>query len=330
MSFLTMTKLGAVRIGLSGWTYRPWRGVFYPEGLPQRQELAYASRRFPSIEINGTFYGLQKPDAFLRWREETPGGFVFSIKGSRYITHLLRLKDVRVPLANFFASGLLRLGPKLGPILWQLPPNFRFDADRLASFLALLPEDTDQALDLARQHDSRVNDRCWLKHQGNQPMRHALEIRNDSFRSTRFVELLREHRVGLVCADTVEWPRLMDVTADFVYCRLHGSQELYVSGYDDDALKTWAERVSAWVRGEEPVDAERVTAPLSPSKKGRDVYLYFDNDVKVRAPADAHMLAQRLGLLVGAESKDVSTGAPRKLSTLEKPRRHWPPISSAQ
>ncbi len=325
-----MRKLGIVRIGLSGWTYKPWRGVFYPEGLPQKQELAYASRRFSSIEINGTFYGLQKPDAFLRWRKDTPDDFVFSIKGSRYITHLLRLKDVKAPLANFFASGLLRLGPKLGPILWQFPPNFKFDENRLASFLALLPGDTDQALNLARQHDSRLNDRCWLRHEGNQLIRHALEIRNDSFRNAQFVELLREHRVGLVCADTVEWPRLMDVTADFVYCRLHGSQELYVSGYDNQALESWAGRVAAWARGEEPADAERIAAPLPPSKKGRDVYLYFDNDVKVRAPADAHMLAKRLGLVTEASRDDVSALEPKKASELEKPRRHWPPLSSAR
>ncbi|HEY4249733.1 MAG TPA: DUF72 domain-containing protein, partial [Roseomonas sp.] len=174
---------GRIRIGISGWTYASWRGVFYPKGLPQRQELAYAARQFPALEINGTFYGLQRPESFARWDAETPDGFVFAIKASRYITHMRRLREVETPLANFFASGLLRLGAKLGPILWQFPPRMAFDPERFRSFLALLPRDTDQALALARRHDARLAGRAWLTCAVRQPLRHAVEIRHDSFRT---------------------------------------------------------------------------------------------------------------------------------------------------
>ena len=259
-----------IRIGISGWTYKPWRGVFYPEGLAQRKELAFAAAKFATIEINGTFYGSQKPASFRRWREETPDDFVFAIKGPRYITHLKRLLDVGESLKRFMDTGLQELGPKLGPILWQFPPNFKFDEERLGAFFDILP-----------------------------PLRHAVEIRHDSFRSPDFIALLRRYGIALVCADTVEWPRLMDLTADFVYCRLHGSEQLYVSGYDDEALDRWAARIRAWGAGREPEDAERVTPPLKPSKQGRDVYVYFDNDAKVRAPADAAALAQKVGSLPG-------------------------------
>jgi uncharacterized protein YecE (DUF72 family) len=285
---------GRIRIGISGWTYKPWRGRFYPAGLPQKRELAFAAERFASIEINGTFYSLQRPSSFAAWAEATPEDFVFAVKGSRYITHFLRLKNVETPLANFLASGLLRLGPKLGPILWQLPPRTRFDPERLDAFLAALPRDTAQALEIARRHDARVADRAWLEIDRRRPMRHALEVRHDSFRDPAFVRLLRRHRVALVCADTVDWPLLMDLTADFVYVRLHGSEELYASGYDDDALDAWAARVAPWAAGREPADAERVMGPSRGRRSGRDVYVYFDNDIKVRAPVDAAALAKRL------------------------------------
>ena len=289
-----MSSNGTIRIGISGWTYKPWRGVFYPEGLPQKKELAYAAEHFRAIEINGTFYGLQRPESFGRWREETPEDFVFAIKGSRYITHMLKLRDVETPLANMLASGMLRLGPKLGPILWQFPPRLKFDEDLFDRFLSLLPSDTDQASALARRHDARLDGRDWLKSDVHQPVRHAVEIRHDSFRDPRFIRLLRKHRVALVCADTVEWPLLMDLTSDFVYCRLHGSEILYVSGYDDKALDRWAARIRAWVRGAEPEDAERVMPPTPRRKSGRDVFVFFDNDAKVRAPADAQALADKL------------------------------------
>lgn len=286
---------GDIRIGISGWTYPPWRGRFYPEGLAQARELEYASRRFRSIEINGTFYGLQKPAAFADWRARTPEDFVFSVKASRYITHIRRLKEVEVPLANFLASGLLALGPKLGPILWQFPPSMKFDRDRFARFFDLLPADTEALAKRAKRHDARMNGRSALTPEARRPVRHAVEIRHESFRDPAFVELLRERGIALVCADTVSWPRLMDLTADFVYCRLHGSEELYASGYDDDALDAWARRVAAWAAGSEPDDAERVGGP-GPKRKARDVFVYFDNDAKVRAPVDADGLAARLGV----------------------------------
>ena len=300
-----MAKTATIRIGISGWTYAPWRGVFYPKDLPHKRELAYAAGRFRSIEINGTFYGLQRPDAFARWRDETPDGFVFAVKGLRYITHMLRLKDVATPLANFFASGLLRLGPKLGPILWQFPPRMRFDAERFQAFLALLPHDTDAAAALAKRHDGRMKGRACLKSGVDRPVRHAVEIRHDSFRTPEWVELLRRHDTARVCADTVEWPRLMDLTSDFVYCRLHGSEELYTSGYDATSLDRWATRVRAWTEGREPRDAERIKPPTKGRRKPRDVFVYFDNDKKVRAPADAAALAERLGVLAAAAATSI-------------------------
>ena len=288
-----MTRRGGdIRIGISGWTYKPWRGVFYPKGLAQKRELEYASGQFRSIEINGTFYGMQRPDAFASWAEHTPEEFVFSVKAPRFITHMRRLRDAQTPLANFIASGLLRLGHKLGPILWQFPPNFQFDAERIEAFLKLLPHDTAAAARIGRKHDHRLKAPAWLRIDEERPMRHAFEIRHDSFRTRVFIDLLRRYDVALVCADTVEWPRLMDVTSDFVYCRLHGSEELYASGYDDAALDDWARRIKAWSGGGEPADAERVGG--SARKRRRDVFVYFDNDMKVRAPDDARRLMQRV------------------------------------
>ena len=292
-----MKTFPRARIGISGWAYKPWRGVFYPRKLPQKQELTYAAEQFRSIEINSTFYGLQRPEIFDRWRDTTPDDFVFAVKGSRYITHLRKLKDIETPLANFLASGLLRLGLKLGPLLWQFPPSMAFDPDLFEAFLEMLPRDTKQARALAKHHDPRSPDDFWIDGDAERPIRHALEIRHDSFRSPEFIQLLRRHDAALVCADTVEWPRLMDLTSDFVYCRLHGSAELYVSGYDDEALDQWTDRIRAWVRGEDLADAERVLKPTKPRTKGRDVFVYFDNDVKVRAPADAAALTERLGAI---------------------------------
>ncbi len=285
---------GIVRIGISGWTYKPWRGVFYPAGLPQKQELSFAASRFPSIEINGTFYGLQKPQDFTAWREATPDDFVFAVKGSRYITHMKRLKDIEIPLANFFASGLLNLRHKLGPILWQFPPRMKFDAGRFESFLKLLPQDTEAAAQLAGLHDARLDGRSATEADATRPIRHAFEIRHESFACPEFITLLRQYGAALVVADTVQWPLLMDLTADFVYCRLHGSEELYVSGYDDAALREWAGLVAGWAAGYDPQQAKRVMAGSSRRPEGRDVYVYFDNDAKVRAPADAASLIERL------------------------------------
>jgi len=288
---------GTIRIGISGWTYPPWRGRFYPDGLPHRSELAYAARRFASIEINGTFYRLQRPEHFARWFDETPHDFVFAVKGPRYLTHMLKLWNAQSPLANFFASGLLRLGAKLGPILWQFPERMRFDEARFETFLSLLPRNTKEALALARKHDARLDGRSFLSIDRSRPLRHAVEIRSESFCNERFVRLLRRHRVALVVADTVDWPLKMDVTTGFVYCRLHGSKELYASGYGPHALETWARRVKAWARGSEPRDAVCIGAAARPRANGRDVYVYFDNDAKVRAPRDARALSRLLGVI---------------------------------
>jgi uncharacterized protein YecE (DUF72 family) len=288
----------AIRIGISGWRYAPWRGKFYPKGLPQRRELEYAARCFDSVEINGSFYSLQTPTSYSAWHDATPPGFVFAVKGPRYLTHMLKLRGVETPLANFFASGLLRLGNRLGPILWQLPPFLRFDRDRLAAFFDLLPRDLEQAQALARRRDpARMRGRSALAIEGNAPLRHALEVRHESFRESAFIDLLREHDIALVVADTAgRWPLLEDVTADFVYIRLHGDEELYVSGYEDVALDTWATRIRAWASGRQPDNARRASTRPPPKHKARDVYCYFDNDAKVRAPVDALGLMQRLGL----------------------------------
>ncbi len=279
-----------VRVGLSGWTYRGWRGKFYPQGLPQRCELAYAAGRYRALELNGSFYSLQRPESFGRWYAETPPGFLFAVKGPRFITHMLKLRRARTPLANFLASGLLRLSDKLGPILWQFPAALPYDEARFEEFFTMLPHDTQAALALAREHDQRLRGRNWLQIDARRPLRHAVEIRHDSYRSPAFIRQLRRHGIGLVVADTVEWPLLMDVTADFVYCRLHGSEQLYTSGYDPEALRRWAVRVRAWARGGEPRDALRVMARAPVAARGRDVFVFFDNDAKVRAPPDAAAL----------------------------------------
>ncbi len=262
---------------MSGWTYAPWRGVFFPKGLPHRLELPYAAAQVRSIELNGSFYSLQRPSSYRRWYDETPEGFVFSIKGGRFITHLKKLRDVDTALANFYSSGLLALGEKLGPMLWQLPPTLGYDPERLADFFSRLPRSTGEAAYLARRHDDRMTDRCFTTAVVDQPLRHALEVRHDSYKVGAFPELLREHHIAVVVADTAgKWPLINEVTADFVYARLHGDQELYVSGYTAEALDLWAGRVRSWLQAD------------------RDVYVYFDNDVKVRAPFDAIALQERL------------------------------------
>ena len=285
-----------IRTGISGWRYAPWRSVFYPAGLPQRRELEHASRRLTSIEINGSFYALQKPESYQSWAAQTPDDFVFSVKGPRFVTHMKKLADVRVPVANFFASGVLALGPKLGPVLWQLPPNLGFHPDRLAAFFDLLPRSTAAAAQLATEHDERLDDRAWTTTDVDRPLRHVLEVRHPSFEVPEFVTLLREHGIGMVVADAAgRWPVIEDVTADLVYVRLHGETELYASGYDDDALDRWAAKVRAWADGGDPPGARTLAGPAQPAE-ARDVFVYFDNDIKVRAPYDSMALAARLGL----------------------------------
>lgn len=296
-----MAGHGDIRIGISGWRYPPWRGVFYPDGLPQRRELAFAAGNFRAVEINGTFYSLQRPEYFEAWAAEVPEDFIFAVKGSRFITHNKKLREIEAPLANFFAQGLLNLGTKLGPLLWQFSPRFRFDPERLDAFFRLLPRDTDEGARLSRRHDHRVKGRAVLKPKAATRFRHAIEIRHESFIDPAFIRLLRKHRIALVVADTVAWPLRMDVTADFVYCRLHGSEQLYVSGYDDRALDVWAERVSAWARGGEPKDAIRIIDQPGPKRAARDVFVFFDNDAKVRAPFDAKGLIARVGARLSKE-----------------------------
>jgi uncharacterized protein YecE (DUF72 family) len=281
-----------VRIGISGWRYEPWRGVFYPQDLVQRRELEYCGLRFPTVEINGSFYSLQRPEYYEAWYRETPPGFVFAVKGSRYITHLRRLKDIEKPLANFYASGVLALKDKLGPFLWQFPEMFHFKPERLEAFFALLPRSTREALSLARTRDSRMTGRARLAIDADRPLRHAIEIRHRSFMNDAFLALLRKHAMGLVVADTAgRWPKMLHVTADFVYVRLHGDVELYTSGYSSRALAAWARRIRRW------------------DEDGKDVYVYFDNDVKVRAPYDAQSLMRQLGLRWPADA--VATRLPR-------------------
>lgn len=272
---------GQVRIGTSGWVYPPWRGVFYPAGLAQRRELEYLSGQVNSVEINGSFYSLQRPAAYRSWREQTPDGFEFAVKGGRFITHMKRLRDVEAPLANFFASGVLALGDKLGPILWQLPPTLPFDTDLLTGFFALLPRTTTAAAELAARHDERLAGagRALTTAESHAPLRHALEVRHPSFTDPAFPDVLRANGIGLVIADAAaDWPFLEHVTADFAYVRLHGGTELYTSGYPDDALDRLAARMRRW------------------TADGLDAYAYFDNDAKVKAPRDAIALTRRLDL----------------------------------
>jgi uncharacterized protein YecE (DUF72 family) len=264
---------GRVRIGTSGWAYKHWRGVFYPRGLRQRDELAYIAQHFNSVELNGSFYSLQRPTSYRAWHAQTPEDFVFALKGSRFISHNKKLRGVEAPLANFFASGVLLLKEKLGPIVWQLPEQARFDADRLDRFFTLLPRDTEAAATLARQHDARVTDRSWTETDAKRPLRYALEPRSRDFVTSECLELLRRHDVALVAADSGRWPLFEAMTASFMYVRLHGSPVTYVSQYSDAALDRWAAAIEA-------------------SK--RDAYIYFDNDSLAHAPQDALRLQERL------------------------------------
>lgn len=289
------TRRGQARIGISGWRYAGWRGVFYPPGLAQRRELEFAASRFTSIEINGSFYSLQTPDSYQRWHDETPDGFVFAVKAPRFITHIRRLKDADEALANFLASGVLRLRAKFGPLLWQLPPTFHFREDRLRGFFERVPRDTGAALRLARKRDvARMRGRSALAIDESRPLRHALEVRHASFVTPAFAQMCRDLGLAIVVADTAgRWPLIEQATADFMYVRLHGDEVLYTSGYDEDALAYWAARVQAWRAGVEPDDAARLDA-VRPPKRPRDVYVYFDNDAKVRAPFDAMRLIELL------------------------------------
>jgi len=280
---------GRAFVGISGYDYKPWRGRFYPDDLPARRWLEYASRTFNSIELNGTFYSLKSPAVFERWLEEVPKrDFVFAVKGGRFITHNLKLRNVETALGNFFASGVLALGRRSGPFLWQLPATYRFEPDRLDSFIRQLPRNARQGEAVARQHDAGLRRGALVDAAASVKYRHAFEVRHPSYFHEEFYSLLRQHRCGFVIADTAgKFPYAEEVTADFVYVRLHGSRQLYASGYTDEELDTWARRCNDW---------------RSEGDGSRDVYVYFDNDAKVHAPFDALRLAQRLGVRAATAS----------------------------
>ena len=286
-----------IRIGISGWRYAPWRGLFCPDKLTQARELQYASRTFPAIEINGTFYALQTPASFEKWAQDTPGNFEFTVKAPKYITHTRRLAEPELPIANFMALGIFVLGNKLGPVLWQLPPGMRFDAVRCEAFLRLLPHTASECAAVASKREERMQDKELVEPVAGLRMRHAVEVRNASFVDPAFIALLRKYKVALVIADTGgRWPEFEDLTADFVYLRLHGASELYASGYSDKQLNHWAARIHQWSQGGQAPDA-RLVSDVPPAKAAqREVFCFFDNTMKIEAPNNARRLMQKLGL----------------------------------
>jgi len=283
--------VGRIRIGVSGWNYDSWRGSFYPDDLPQREELEYAGERFDTLEVNATFYRLASPQRCRRWRDAVPADAVLAVKGSRFITHNKKLADAGSALANFLASGILALDTKLGPILWQLPAQLHFDATRVEGFLSTLPHDTDSAAALARGHDERVEEAAYGSGD-NHRLRHVLEIRHDSYLCDELVTIARRHGVALAFSHAQDWPYIEEVTAGFVYVRLHGPQALYASPYDDEQLRSWADRLHRWQRAEQPADARTITDRAPPQRRERDVYVYFDNDVSGYAPRNAARLRE--------------------------------------
>ena len=248
-----MKNSGAIRVGIGGWVYPPWRGAFYPQGLRQAEELAYASRHVTAIEINGTFYRIQTPASFRKWHDETPDDFVFSLKGPRFLTHRTELASAAPYMERFFTSGLLDLADKLGPILWQFAPTKEFTAADLAAFLDLLPREI-----------------------GGRRLRHVIEARHKSFAAPAFLDLLREHGVALARVDDAHHPEFAELTADFIYLRLRRCTEAEPTGYSPDAIDRWAKQAKSW------------------AAEGRDVFLYFINGAKIRAPAAAQALVQLL------------------------------------
>jgi uncharacterized protein YecE (DUF72 family) len=285
--------VGRACIGVSGWSYKAWAGSFYPPGLPKKRQLEHIGSVFDTVEVNGSFYSLLSPRTYRSWYEQTPPGFVFAVKGSRFITHNKKLGDVEVPLANFFASGVLALEDKLGPFLWQLSSNLRFDGDRLRHFLELLPRTAGGAAGLARRHDARVKAPLTDVERDRQ-LRHAIEPRHESFFTDEAVRVMRGAGVGLVVSDSGSWEMAEEVTAGFVYVRLHGTPSTYASRYGDPALDRWAGKVRHWLDGRQPSDARRITERVPPRRKSYDVYVYFDNDARGHAPHDALRLRERL------------------------------------
>jgi uncharacterized protein YecE (DUF72 family) len=260
-----------IRIGIGGWTYEPWRGVFYPDGLAQKRELEYASRKLNSIEINGTYYGLQKPASYVKWRDETPDGFIFALKGTRFITNRRVLADAGESIKSFFASGVTELKDKLGPINWQFPPFKKFDPEDFEAFLKLLPKTVDSVA-----------------------IRHAVEVRHESFRLPAFVALVRKYGVAIIIAADSEYPQIADVTAPFVYIRIMGTSEKETLGYSGRALDLWTKRAEKWAVGDAP-EGLKTVGPHQPEKAGRDVFLYVISGFKERNPAAAMALMERVG-----------------------------------
>jgi uncharacterized protein YecE (DUF72 family) len=259
-----------IRVGIGGWVFKPWRGEFYPEGLAQARELEYASRKLTAIEINGTFYSTQKPESFRKWAAETPDGFVFSLKAPRFATHRRVLAEAGESIERFFSSGVTELKGKLGPILWQFHPGKKFEPDDFAAFLALLPQRLD----------------------GN-TVRHAVEVRHESFLTPAFITLLRKFSVAPVLVESDKHPLIADVTGDFVYARLQRTSEKEKTGYPPRALEAWAKRARTFAGGGSPVDLSTLApASLAPAK--RDVFIYMISGAKVRAPAAAMALIERL------------------------------------
>jgi uncharacterized protein YecE (DUF72 family) len=286
--------MARLRVGTSGWNYEAWKGSFYPADVAKRRWLEYLSGQLDSVEHNGTFYSMQKPGSYQRWYEQTDADFCFALKGPRYITGQKMLKDVRAPLANFFASGPLELDDKLGPILWQLPASFKYDRQRLEAFLGMLPRDTHEAAALAEQHDEKLKSDPAFGPGSKRRVRHAIEFRHESCFCDECITLLRDHGVALVFSDSPgKWPYYEDVTAGFVYLRLHGSDELYVSNYDEAALDRWAARIETWMAGGEPSDAIKASDRKPPKRNSRDVYVYFDNTDQGHAPYNAQALQSR-------------------------------------
>ena len=259
-----------IRVGIGGWTFPPWRGVFYPPGLPQARELEYASRQVTAIEINGTFYRTQTPASFRKWAAETPDHFVFTLKAPRFLVNRRVLAEVGSFMPKFFESGLTELGPKLGPILWQLAPTKRFDEADIAAFLALLPRELDGVR-----------------------LRHALEVRHASCAVPGLVRMAREHGVALVLADSDTYPLIPDPTADFMYLRLQRARDEIPTGYPDAELETWTARTRAWAEGGTPPDMPLV-AGQPPAASKRDAFVFMINGAKVRAPGAATAMLERL------------------------------------
>jgi uncharacterized protein YecE (DUF72 family) len=266
-----MADQSRLRIGVGGWIYKPWRGVFYPSDLTQKDELRFASRHLSSIEINGTYYGSQKPESFIKWHDETPDDFVFSVKGPRFTTNRRVLAEAGDSVARFFSSGVLELKDKLGPINWQLSPTKRFDPDDFAAFLGLLP----RAIE-------------------NRAIRHVVEVRHESFRDPKCIALAREHNVAICIAGDGEYVGIADVTADFVYVRLMGTTEAEPKGYSDAALDRWLARAKAWSAGESPDDDLPLIGEAA-RREPRDVFLYVISGYKERDPWAAMALIERLG-----------------------------------